>query len=417
MCLFAEAGKDFFDFFFQIRHAQVRKNLLSNLNSVLSHENSFPVQPRGWPSWHQWKGLEMVVETNFSRKFVFERANDHVPSMKSNHVIRNLCQKSEVGIMVAPSNVGKTPLAVALGTHVVQGKPVLSMPTYKGVVVHICGEGGNAVKDRISVSLDGAKDASDYLVIKKRIDLGDAGEIMEFIRDLRAYLEEIGDRLSLVIIDTFIHSIGDLNENSSVDMSMAIAGAQEIAEAFNAHVLLVHHTGREEERGGRGSSAIRSNVDTELTIKADPESNEAVLTTTKQRNLENGLRFSYALRKKLLGYDDEGYERSTVVAELLDGSERKGGKPREQLNTKQVAVLSSMKAALACGMNQFPTTALMPLVAHQDWSAKADGAAQLAGFRAVLNALEKRGLVVNEKHGKELFWSLPEALLPMKDPT
>lgn len=359
----------------------------------------------------------MVVETNFSRKFVFERANDHVPSMKSNHVIRNLCQKSEVGIMVAPSNVGKTALAVALGTHVVQGKPVLSMPTYKGVVVHICGEGGNAVKDRISVSLDGAKDASDYLVIKKRIDLGDAGEIMEFIRDLRAYLEEIGDRLSLVIIDTFIHSIGDLNENSSVDMSMAIAGAQEIAEAFNAHVLLVHHTGREEERGGRGSSAIRSNVDTELTIKADPESNEAVLTTTKQRNLENGLRFSYALRKKLLGYDDEGYERSTVVAELLDGSERKGGKPREQLNTKQVAVLSSMKAALACGMNQIPTTALMPLVAHQDWSSKADGAAQLAGFRAVLNALEKRGLVVNEKHGKELFWSLPEALLPMKDPT
>jgi RecA-family ATPase len=359
----------------------------------------------------------MVVETNFSPKFVFERANDHVPSMKSNHVIRNLCQKSEVGIMVAPSNVGKTALAVALGAHVVQGKPVLSMPTYKGVVVHICGEGGNAVKDRISVSLDGTKGASDYLVIKKRINLGDAGEIMDFIRDLKEYLEEIGDRLSLVIIDTFIHSIGDLNENSSVDMSAAIAGAQEIAEAFDAHVLLVHHTGREEERGGRGSSAIRSNVDSEFTIKADSESNEAVLTTTKQRNLENGLRFSYALRKKLLGYDDEGYERSTVVAELLDGSERKGAKTQSQLNTKQIAVLSSMKAALACGEDQISTRALMPLVAYLEWSSSADEKAQQAGFRSVLNALEKRGMVVNEKRGKELLWSLPEVLLPRKVPS
>lgn len=356
----------------------------------------------------------MVAAANFSPKFVFERANDHVPSMKSNHVIRNLCQKSEVGIMVAPSNVGKTALAVALGSHVVQGKPVLSMPTCKGVVVHVCGEGGNAVKDRISVSLAGEEGASDYLVIKKRIDLGDAGEIMEFIRDLRAYLGETGDDLSLVIFDTFIHSIGDLNENSSVDMSTAIAGAQEIAEAFEAHVLLVHHTGREEERGGRGSSAIRSNVDSEFTIKADPESNEAVLTTTKQRNLENGLRFSYALRKKLLGYDDEGYERSTVVAELLDGSERKGAKSQAQLSTKQIAILSSMKAALACGEDRISTTALMPLVAYREWSSSADEKAQLAGFRGVLNALEKRGMIANEKRGKELIWSLSEALIPGK---
>lgn len=349
----------------------------------------------------------METARNFTSKFVFDRANDHVPCMKSKHVIRNLCQQNEVGIMVAPSNVGKTALAVALGARVVQGAPVLNMPTRKGVVVHVCGEGGDAVKDRISVALKGAKDASDYLVIKKRINLGDVGQISEFIRDLRAYLEEIGERVSLIIVDTLIHAIGDHNENSSNEMAQVIAGAQEVAEAFEAHVLLIHHTGREEDRGGRGSSAIRSNVDSEFTVRNDQDTNEAVLTTTKQRNIEGGLRFTYSLRKVLLGYDEEGEERTTVIADLMDGSQSKGGKTKVHFSPKQLAILSSMTAAKVCGRMQIPTKDLLPLVAIQDWSSNSEQAAQLSSFRTVLSAMEKKGMIESEKRGKDLLWSLP----------
>lgn len=350
----------------------------------------------------------METATNFTPKFVFDRANDHVSCMKSKHVIRNLCQQNEVGIMVAPSNVGKTAVAMALGARVVQGAPVLNMPTRKGVVVHVCGEGGDAVKDRISVALKGAKDASDYLVIKKRINLGDLGQISEFIRDLRAYLEEIGERVSLIIVDTLIHAIGDHNENSSNEMAQVIAGAQEIAEAFEAHVLLIHHTGREEDRGGRGSSAIRSNVDSEFTVRNDQDTNEAVLTTTKQRNIEGGLRFSYKLRKVLLGYDEEGEERTTVIADLMDGSQQKNAIGRVNLSPKQLAILSSMTAALACGRDQFSTKELKPMVVAQGWSSSLDEKAQQSAFRAVLNSLLSKGMLVSEKVGREQMWSLAD---------
>ncbi|GAA3874447.1 hypothetical protein GCM10022404_25380 [Celeribacter arenosi] len=310
--------------------------------------------------------------------------------------------------MVAPSNVGKTALAVTLGAQVVQGLPVLDMPTRKGVVVHICGEGGDAVKDRIHAALKGATDAEDYLVIKDRFALGDPEQIAAFIQGLRTHLGAAGGPVSLIIVDTLIHAIGDMNENSSNEMALVVSGAQEIAEALDAHVLLVHHTGREEDRGGRGSSAIRSNVDSEFSVRKDDETQEVILTTTKQRNMENGMRFSYRLKKVLLGFDDENYERSTVVAELIDGSSRMAN-CSPTLNAHQIAILSVLRALNSGGVRPLPTTALKPLIAVAEWTSNADEKAQLAAFRNVLSGLETKGLVSKVKIGKEVAWSLPQA--------
>ncbi len=84
----------------------------------------------------------MRMKAQSKPEFIFERANDHIPSRECNYVIRDLCNRKEVGMLVAPSNVGKTAVAVALGAHVVQGKPLLRMNTKRGAVLHICGEGG-----------------------------------------------------------------------------------------------------------------------------------------------------------------------------------------------------------------------------------------------------------------------------------
>ena len=87
-------------------------------------------------------------------------------------------------VLVAPSNVGKTAVAVALGAHVVQGKPVLSMNTKRGAVLHICGEGGDGVKDRVYALLRDVEDAEDYLVMKSRLNLGDPDHVPELIEQL-----------------------------------------------------------------------------------------------------------------------------------------------------------------------------------------------------------------------------------------
>lgn len=81
-------------------------------------------------------------------------------------------------------------------------------------------------------------------------------------------------------------------------------------------VAHVHHTGRDEDKGGRGSSAIRTNVDSEFTIKKNEDTGACVVNTTKQRNMAGDLRFSYLLEKVKLCTDVEGFDRLCGTREV-----------------------------------------------------------------------------------------------------
>jgi hypothetical protein len=339
-------------------------------------------------------------------EFIFERANDHVPSRECNYVIRDLCNRKEVGMLVAPSNVGKTAVAVALGAHVVQGKPVLTLNTKRGAVLHICGEGGDGVKDRVYALLRDVEDAEDYLVMKSRLNLGDPDHVPELIELLKEHLLRCETAISLIIIDTFIHAIADLNENFSNEMSIATSGAQTIAEELDAHVLLVHHTGRDEDRGGRGSSAIRTNVDSEFTIKKDDDAGTCTVNTTKQRNLAGDLRFSYELEQVKLCTDKEGFDRFTVKATLLDGSLSTDSVAHQKYGPLQLAALTALKASQAAGKTGAMTGKILEVMPYELFPRGANTQSKRAALRGALKKLESEDRVRSASNGNELFWSL-----------
>ncbi|UWQ02845.1 helicase RepA family protein [Aliiroseovarius crassostreae] len=348
-------------------------------------------------------------------EFIFERANDHIPSRECNYVIRDLCNRKEVGLLVAPSNVGKTAVAVALGAHVVQGKPVLRMNTKRGAVLHICGEGGDGVKDRVYALLREVEDAEDYLVMKSRLNLGDPDHVPELIEQLKKHLPHCETAISLIIIDTFIHAIADLNENFSNEMSIATSGAQTIAEELDAHVLLVHHTGRDEDKGGRGSSAIRTNVDSEFTIKKDEDSGTCVVNTTKQRNMAGDLRFSYELEKVKLCTDKEGFDRFTVKATLLDGSLSTDDVAPAKFSPLQAAVWTALKGIQAQGKTGSVTSKIFDAIPYELRPKNSNSASNGTALRGALAKLEEAGKVNGVKHGREKFWTLYDPHLHCAD--
>ncbi|UWP96506.1 helicase RepA family protein [Aliiroseovarius crassostreae] len=335
-------------------------------------------------------------------EFIFERANDHIPSRECNYVIRDLCNRKEVGMLVAPSNVGKTAVAVALGAHVVQGKPVLTLNTKRGAVLHICGEGGDGVKDRVYALLRDVEDAEDYLVMKSRLNLGDPDHVPELIEQLKEHLLRCETAISLIIIDTFIHAIADLNENFSNEMSIATSGAQTIAEELDAHVLLVHHTGRDEDRGGRGSSAIRTNVDSEFTIKKDDDAGTCTVNTTKQRNMAGDLRFSYELEQVKLCTDEEGVDRFTVKATIVDGSLSTDDAAPMKFSPLQAAAWTSLKGIQAGGKTGAMTTEILKAMPSEIRPNTG-----VTALRTALTKLQEAGKVNGVKTaGNKYFWSL-----------
>ena len=349
----------------------------------------------------------MQTNTRTKPEFIFERANDHIPSRECNYVIRNLCNRKEVGMLVAPSNVGKTAVAVALGAHVVQGKPVLSMNTKRGAVLHICGEGGDGVKDRVYALLRDVEDAEDYLVMKSRLNLGDPDHVPELIEQLKKHLPRCETAISLIIIDTFIHAIVHLNENLSNEMSIATSGAQTIAEELDAHVLLVHHTGRDEDKGGRGSSAIRTNVDSEFTIKKNEDTGACVVNTTKQRNMAGDLRFSYELEKVKLCTDEEGVDRFTVKATIVEGSLSTDDVAPAKFSPLQAAAWTALKGIQAEGKTGAMTSQILNAMPPGLHPKGANTNAKGTTLRGALTKLEKAGKLNGVKNGSgNYFWSL-----------
>ncbi|MEC7369604.1 MAG: AAA family ATPase [Pseudomonadota bacterium] len=101
------------------------------------------------------------------------------------------------------------------------------------------------------------------------------------------YIEELRvHEIGLLVIDTFAYAVAGAEENSSKDMGIAIDSIRQLRDAINGTILIIHHSGKNIERGARGSSSIKAAADTEIKIEA--EEYEIAVSATKQRHCALG---------------------------------------------------------------------------------------------------------------------------------
>lgn len=102
-------------------------------------------------------------------------------------------------------------------------------------------------------------------------------------KDLDGLLDAQGFEWDLVIFDTLARCMeGD--ENAVKDMNPAIKGCDYIREKTGAAVLLVHHSGKDQSKGMRGSTALLGAVDG--TIKMKPVGSSIELSVPDLRHGE-----------------------------------------------------------------------------------------------------------------------------------
>jgi hypothetical protein len=84
---------------------------------------------------------------------------------------------------------------------------------------------------------------------------------------VKADIAELGAKPSLIIIDTLTRLITGLDENSAKDASMITGFMEQLSRYYECFVLAVHHTGKDQNKGARGSSAFYANFDTVISTK------------------------------------------------------------------------------------------------------------------------------------------------------
>lgn len=150
----------------------------------------------------------------------------------------------------------------------------------------------------------------DVPVIATTPDLRDRNQIDRIIGKVK----EAG--AELLVIDTLAAASGDADENAKKDMGPVMQNCLRIHADTGCMVLLVHHSGKDLSRGGRGSTTIKAALDLELEVSRNGDSR--AVRVSKNRLGAEGETFGFRLVPVLLGTDADGAEITSCVVEAAD---------------------------------------------------------------------------------------------------
>lgn len=260
------------------------------------------------------------------RGSIVNAANCNAP-LSSSYLVKGWLGSAGISMVYGESNVGKSFFALDLALHVAAGEPWHGNRVRQGRVLYIASEGGQSIMTRLEAVKREcpelhAKAAPNIDLVPLQVDLHAAG-------DADAIIEAAPGDYRFVIIDTLAQSFGGGNENEGRDMNAVISNIMRLKVRFDCQVLLVHHSGKDAERGARGHSSLRAAVDTEIQLKRDGD--VRVASATKQRDMMTDGKVAYILKPVMLGVDDDGDPVTSCVV-LPSGVPAKTKKPLTGFN-------------------------------------------------------------------------------------
>jgi hypothetical protein len=146
----------------------------------------------------------------------------------------------------------------------------------------------------------------------------------------------------LVVIDTLARAMPGVDENSAQEVGLVIAHCDQLKEDLACAVAPIHHTGKDEGRGMRGSNAIHGAVDATFRIKAAGQG-RVTLINEDQKDGEPAPPMTFTMEEVSTGL------RSSLVPILED--QRGPGRPKgedadsAELLTRVVIAMGGVREA------------------------------------------------------------------------
>jgi len=270
--------------------------------------------------------LGKVQEHKEKAKSDLEWFDDIAPVIDVSYVVKGLIDRGTMSVVYGPSNSGKTFFALDLVFHAAIANQWRDRKVHGGGVLYLAAEGGNGIANRIA-ALRATYGSVDVPLALRRAGL-DLLKPEAHTAYVIALAEEVASRapLAVIVIDTLSRAIAGGDENAATDMTAFIRNVDLIRQRTGAHLMVVHHTGKDTAKGARGHSSLRAATDTEIELFVDEFGNR-VAKVTKQRDYPGGEEFRFALKSVLLGKDKDGDEVSTCVVEVADRPENSNAAP------------------------------------------------------------------------------------------
>jgi hypothetical protein len=248
------------------------------------------------------------------------------PALSGRYLVKGWLDRGSASVVYGESNVGKTFFAMDLALHVAARLPwhgvrVAGMGDreWPGQVYYLALEGGSGFSNRICAMRSERPDiferiesAGDFVPWPVAIDLHGAtdGQAIAYA------INETSEPTALIVIDTLARAMGDGDENTAKDMGQFVRNIDLIRKQTGAHVMVIHHSGKDTSKGARGSGSLRGAIDTEIELT---RSGSVVMAETKkQRDMPSDKVFAYTLRSVFIGNDEDGDAVTSAVVDVAE---------------------------------------------------------------------------------------------------
>lgn len=239
---------------------------------------------------------------------------------EATYLVKGLWFEGQLSCVYGQPGASKTFFALDVALHIALGRSWFGCDVKQGIVVYIALEGISGIRKRAEAACKHHNvDLSSLPIVFADGTMNlvtDKGLPAQIAEEAKRAGEHFGLPVRAIVIDTLARAMNG-DENSAKDMGALIAGADAIRMVTGAHVCLVHHEGKDSDKGMRGSNALLGAVDTAIRIGRDKDNHRGFEgKITKQKEDEIGRPRRYTLDRVTLtrcGEDGEPLTSAVVT--------------------------------------------------------------------------------------------------------
>jgi hypothetical protein len=233
-----------------------------------------------------------------------------------------LLEQSFAVLFGAPASY-KSFLALDWALSIAHGVDWNGRAVEQGKVIYLAMEGQSGLIQRMDawhhdngLQLEDANITCAVMPLSLADEMTPTSDINEMITSLDARLG--GEMPKLIIVDTLARSFTGKDENSAIDMGIFVRNVDILKNHYSCTVMAVHHSGKDTDKGMRGSSALRGAVDSEFEIKRKSDTMSVCLSVKKQKDSEEAEPLWMDAREVSWLESAFGVERTSLVLDPAD---------------------------------------------------------------------------------------------------
>jgi len=221
---------------------------------------------------------EQTAQTPKKFHLYTEAEQDRAPEPK--WLVPGIIPEDSTILLYGPSGALKSTLALDIGLSIASGTEVCgTLPNRSGWVLYATLEGrfGLMRKRRPAWRIAHGLDRPIPFFVSTAPLVRDNDDMQAFGEAIAAKQKEMGEPPALIILDTIAKCMMGLDDTTSRDAGVFTGFCDQLLAEFNAPILALGHTGKDSQKGHRGSAAFAGNMSSRFLMGYDKETKIASL--------------------------------------------------------------------------------------------------------------------------------------------